>query len=396
MHLQLPPRIFSTQRARVRRMWAGAMAFVLLAGFASLAAAEGIVPLGVRESGPYGFEAPCNYGEVLSGFFMINDGFNFIDASPQCVKASNPSLKIHAVPERWYSDATGRHAEQWPVENPSCPDYAPVVLSIRVATLVNSQSEIKSFRFQGLETFCGMGESHQEYAGGRVSTLGGGDWQRGSGTQFCPAGQVAVGIHGSFQGAYGLKEIGLLCGDPKTGYDNKLVLSPDAPRIDTGTAANHAVLSPPVFDSRATVVKQPMASGFSRLGRVTMPAPVTPSSVTPSSQAVLPAQQPPPVAQPPAQPGHAFTPPTFDDGAQLWACVNAVQGKNKGIACPGLKAGKAYCLRHGFSGALQARADGAPELMVTAAKPGIPVRANNGDVCTANDCVVIAELHCAP
>lgn len=78
----------------------------------------------------------------------------------------------------------------------------------------------------------------------------------------------------------------------------------------------------------------------------------------------------------------------------VWAGANAAQYRR--AACSGLRAGKLFCQIRGFSGALQLRADGSPDLMVAAAQPWIPVRASNGDVCTANDCVVLSELHCAP
>ena len=89
-------------------------------------------------------------------------------------------------------------------------------------------------------------------------------------------------------------------------------------------------------------------------------------------------------------------PPLFGDGARLWACANAVQGKRKGTACSGLKAGKAYCRMQGFSGALRSGADGTPGLTLGAVRPENKVRAVNGDVCTAGGCVAISELHCAP
>lgn len=167
--------------------------------------------------------------------------------------------------------------------------------------------------------------------------------------------------------------------------------SPAAPSLqsrcdaDRAGAANHVVTRAPsnaaeIAGSRAGIFTQPSA------------APAPPAAQPPAEQP--PAQ--PPVAQAPAKPGNAFMPPTFVDGAQLWACANAVQGKVEGAACPGLQAGRMYCRRHGFSGALQTRADGTPDLMVTAAQPGSPVRAVNGEACTANNCAVISELRCAP
>ncbi len=373
------------RRASGWRIWGVPMALAVLSAFAADVAAQGLAPLGVREP----LEAPCGYGEVLTGIFIANDGYTFIDASPQCAKAANPGLKVHAAPERWLGSDTAAE-ERWPVDNPACPGTAPVVLSIRVDTLVNSSSEIKNFRFQRLLISCGVDASHPslEQYGGQASTIGGGDWEQGTGTQFCPAGQVAVGIHGRMQSAYGLDEIGLICGDPQTGYDNPLELRGDQP-IDRNAAARRAVLGQPVLDSHAIVIK-PVSGTSSRLGRLAIPA-----SPAAAGAAVPPVVPPPPVA-PPADPGRLFAPPAFGDGAQLWACTNAVEAKKKGIACPGLKAGKSFCRAQGFSGALQPRADGAPDLAIAATQPGTPVHAVNGDACGAANCIVVVRLHCAP
>ncbi len=176
----------------------------------------------------------------------------------------------------------------------------------------------------------------------------------------------------------------------------------------SGTSALNAVAGShaggdapsPVEKYRSMQVQSGISTlGVSAASHVGSFAPSPPASTVPPAE--QPPMQPSPVAQPPvvqptAKPGNAFMPPTFVDGAQLWACANAVQGTMKGAGCSGLQSGRMYCRRHGFSGALQARADGTPDLMVAPAQPGSPVRAVNGNACMANDCLVISELNCAP
>lgn len=121
---------------------------------------------------------------------------------------------------------------------------------------------------------------------------------------------------------------------------------------------------------------------------------------------VVPQTVPPSAAAPPPQaprmpgdrpmPGEQFTPPLFDDGAQLWACADASQDAKKGGACNGIKAAKQYCRARGYSGVLQQHRDGSPALTLAPPRAGIPVRAVNGDVCVADKCVGVRELDCAP
>lgn len=119
-----------------------------------------------------------------------------------------------------------------------------------------------------------------------------------------------------------------------------------------------------------------------------------------------PANAPPANAPPPAEaprmpddrgmPGKSFAPPLFDDGVQVWACASAEQASKKAGACNGMKAGKQFCRTKGHSGELQQHRDGASGVTVAPARAGIPVRATNGDVCTADNCAVVSELGCAP
>lgn len=177
--------------------------------------------------------------------------------------------------------------------------------------------------------------------------------------------------------------------------------SPAAPNLQRqcdealANAASHSVRRAPsnaaaIVGSRAGIFTQPSAP------------PLTPAAPPPAQAppADAPINPPPPedplVPAGPAMQGQLFSPPLFDDGSQLWACADAVQGRVKGSTCDGIKAGKAYCSAQGYSGALQKRSDGKPAVTVARARAGIPVSAVNGDACTGNACVAISELQCAP
>jgi hypothetical protein len=118
------------------------------------------------------------------------------------------------------------------------------------------------------------------------------------------------------------------------------------------------------------------------------------------------AHAPPPAAAQPAEAprlpgdrpmlGESFTPPLFDDGAQLWACVDAAPDAARRGACNGMKAARMFCRAKGHSGALQQHRDGTPALTTGPTQDDVPARSVNGDVCTTNNCIVITELDCAP
>jgi len=113
-----------------------------------------------------------------------------------------------------------------------------------------------------------------------------------------------------------------------------------------------------------------------------------------TSPAEPPRQQPaqPPAAQP-GNGGHVFAPPSFDDGARLWACASA---KDNVKVCSGVRAGRMFCRTHGFSGGLQKNADGSQGLRLEAVRPGLPVRDIDGNACKTDDCLALAELQCEP
>lgn len=388
------------------RMLAAMAVFALLASFIGTASAEGLAPLGVREAAVYGgFEAPCNKGEVLSGFYVDTDGFGLLGVGPECVLASNPTLKSSAA-LRWYGEdqATGEAREL------ACPDIAPIMLSIRMRTELTTDSEINRFRISNLDTFCGVDATHpsREQAGGEFRGWGTQDNVRvGGGPQFCPAGQVAVGVHGS-SSEDGLTEFGLICGPP-TGYVPTL-----ADRLIRTTAGNSRAFDASKSALGAVQIKQDVRSdSYRRLATPRALPGAIASGVSPANAppADAPSANPPPAASPPLEepppeaprmsadrgmPSESFTLPLFDDGAQLWACANAAQGSKKAGACNGIKAAKQYCRARGYSGVLQQHRDGSPAVTVAPARAGIPIRAANGDVCNAGTCAVVSKLDCAP
>jgi hypothetical protein len=224
------------------RLFVGAMGCVLVLAFANRAAADGIAAFGVPVNAYGGFEAPCNRGEVLTGVWVAE---NFTGINPQCAVASNLSVKNTGVLEGWYGppgwDPAGGGAQGLP-----CPHSAPMMLSIRVTTQADTNigSNARSFHFLKLETFCGVDGSHPslEKAGGLYVMPGPlGEGQLGGGTQFCPAGQVAVGIRGHFYSA--LEVLGLICGDPKIGSRGRQTINQAKPAPGKAGEAARAAAS---------------------------------------------------------------------------------------------------------------------------------------------------------
>jgi hypothetical protein len=119
-----------------------------------------------------------------------------------------------------------------------------------------------------------------------------------------------------------------------------------------------------------------------------------PGLLAPAPAGPPPRQQPAsPPAAPPGHAGPVYAPPLFDDGARLWACAGA---KGNVKACSGIRAGQVFCRTHGFSGGLQNNADGSPGFRLEAVRVGLPVRDIDGNACKTDDCMALAELHCAP
>ncbi len=390
------------------------------------------------------FFARCPQGQLLTGV-ELRAGDDIDAIRPICVAAYGPQSVAYRTP--YPSTLPGANRQL------ACTDYRPYkypVAPVVIGMYIRSEGSTETVN--NIHLVCGLAASDQSnpgqtlYPGYNVSNppivrfdAPAGDHPGRDGEQYCPNDLVAVGIQG--RAGARLDAVGLLCGTPELTPEPTTSLGgpwfPQPPvalgRVQSTTPAPPLKTmggEPPICArardararnspatssletqcrdaggsfmdrARATPVKQPMGGGYSRLGRL-----ATPASAPPAGPAVVPVEQPPvqqppaaqpPVAQGPAKPGNAFMPPTFVDGAQLWACANAVQGKVKGSECSGLQAGRMYCRRHGFSGALQTRADGTPDLMVAAAQPGSPVRAVNGEACTAKNCAVISELRCAP
>ena len=161
----------------------------------------------------------------------------------------------------------------------------------------------------------------------------------------------------------------------------------------TAAAESHVgTVAPSTAEKYRNMGVKPAAEALGAVSHIGMLAP------SPPAPAVAPPDAQPPAEPPPGEraPDHAFVPPMFVDGAQLWACFDAAHAEANGAACQGVEAGVAFCRQQGFSGVVPTGADGAPDLTLGAVRPENRVRAINGDACTANNCVVVAELHCAP
>ena len=394
MNTELRRAIFKPTRATCTwQIRSVATAFALVTGCGT-ASAEGLAPLGSVENGYAGFEAPCGPGEVLSGLWADTDGNQLLGVSPRCVMASDPTGKSPVAP-RWYPEDQQRGEARELL----CRPYAPVVQSIRMRTELDTYPQNQRFRISNLETFC-VGDAG-EYPGGQYQGWGWDNSDRvrvGGGTQFCPAGQVAVGVHGRALPGDGLTEFGLICG-PRTGYAPTRV----ADRLTPINAGHNTVSSVSESALGAIQPKQDVrGDSYRRLGSPRVLPSVIGAAVSPVK---APPANPPAAAPPPdtprmpdgrGMPGENFAPPLFDDGAQVWACANAAQASKKAGACNGMKAGKVFCLAKGYSGALQQQRDGTPGMTIAPARAGIQVRAATGDACAADECTIVSRLECAP
>jgi hypothetical protein len=89
-------------------------------------------------------------------------------------------------------------------------------------------------------------------------------------------------------------------------------------------------------------------------------------------------------AAPPAPGGERFAPPTFPDGARLWACTSA-QDTN----CDGRAASIAYCAARGLRGPVR---NGSP---ASVDRGSAPVRNVQGAACFSHKCAVVNDLECS-
>lgn len=187
--------------------------------------------------GPGGgqFKAPCNAGEMLAGF-ELRTGDDVDAIRPVCVIATGPSAigprplttdsglvgqsgGLFDTPQLapgWYG-GTGGH-----IERLLCPDSAPVVIGIDVAA-----EGVDTIVVNNIHLFCAQAAAGQVAAAnpsnvfdapGYTPTAGafglnGSDARVRSGSERCPEGQLAVGLHG--RSGRWLDAMGLICDAPR-------------------------------------------------------------------------------------------------------------------------------------------------------------------------------------
>lgn len=414
---------------------------VAAASVGSTLHAEAYLPV-IGGGGGAQFMQPCPSGQNLTGFELrVGDDVDAI--RPLCVISYGPS-KISApeltsgsglvagatifdaatLTAGWHGGPGGG------IQRLMCPASTPIVIGIDVAA-----EGVDHIIVNNIHVFCGLAVNDQVPAANPSAifdapgytpsrgTFGlGGGRTAGvrTGTQRCPAGQVAIGVHGRY-GVW-LDAMGLICDAPRLtkpplalgrvmvggrnskprpppkrvgdepmmcarARDARARKSPTAARLEVECQASLAARAAKPINRSVEVTRTKTSA--SMLRAISASRPARPPSATPAPPKPVP-------PKPAPAPDNVFMPPTFLDGARLWACIDAAQGEAEGAACTGITAGNAYCRMQGFPDGLHAGADGAVDVVVKAVRAGTPVRAVYGDACTSNDCVVIDAMRCSP
>lgn len=385
MHIQSFQALRFAVDCRQRRSVA-LMAAVLAASLSGHAwADEYLDPIG----GPGGgkFQVLCPGGQLLIGFDLrVADD---VDAMrPVCATAYGPNVVDDVSQGNWYGGTGGRfHAA-------ICPSDRPIVYGLSV-------------RAEGVDTIivntialdCGLaaetqlakqdpnrsdpgfsGPSYMPASQTRIwlgyGIGGGGKRATGLGDrQHCPIGQVAVGVHG--RSGIWLDAIGLICGEPRMAGNGHAPPSP-LPKKNIAEQATKTGLTPASKTAAASV-------GIAR--RSTQASRSTAVGIMSAGQVSSPAVPAPPVVVPNVPQPVVFNPPLLEDNAQLWACADTTARDVDAGLCSGIESAQAYCQLRG--------AQSGPDLIIADARPGLTVRAVNGDVCQdANVCRVVSQLQC--
>jgi hypothetical protein len=355
--------------------------------------------------GPGGgqFKAQCGAEEQLAGFELrvghdvdairgvcvtakgpreigarpLTAGSGLVTTGPQTGLLRGPS----ELESGWYG-GTGGH-----IERLLCPDETPVVVGIDVAAEGAATVVVNN-----IHLYCGIAAASQELAahpanvfdapGYRptpgafgIEALGGRSAKVSAGSQRCPSGQVAVGVHG--RSGKWLDAMGLICGAPRVQKapvalgrvpPSKPSPTPAAQRIDA--LPDRAGGAGRIHDRSSAETSTP----FAQARRAAMPTSVMPAAPGPVQ-------------------GRHFAPPVFDDGAQLWACTVGEDGEPR--SCDGARAATLYCRAKGWSGAVRTREDGATAPKIGTGDPALATRRVDGTHCT-EACPVVSELVCTP
>ncbi len=274
------------------------IAALLAAAMSSPAWADNLLdPLG--GNGGDQFSARCSNDQLLTGF-ELRAGDDVGAIRPLCVTALAPSKVSAASPGDWHGGAGGS------IANVVCPSATPIVTGLLVGA---EGPQVKVVN--NIYLFCGVAAAAQVISMNPLASFNAPDYDNGSHgrfsllydgeTQRCPAGQVAVGVHGR-SGAL-LDAIGLICGalpaPAKTlGRVKPNATSPPHPAgwtICDAARDARARNSPAAPNLEAQCAKLPAKA----IGRVTPTGTASPGLPPPAAPAPPPETQVPPVESDP-------------------------------------------------------------------------------------------------
>src|SRR5215204_2638979 len=168
-------------------------------------------------SGGDQFVARCSPGQMLTGFLLLTG--DDVDAiRPLCAVAHGPDKAVSDNFVRPFHGGTGGDKKFLP-----CPDHAPFVTGMYVRA-----EGVDTIIVNNIRLWCGMAAPTQQPSEYPAAVFDGPDHPNlyGAGLifgparaktreslQHCPAGLVAVGIHG--RSGVWLDSLGLICGAPK-------------------------------------------------------------------------------------------------------------------------------------------------------------------------------------
>jgi hypothetical protein len=190
----------------------------LLVGAGGTAHADAYLPtIGGAGGGQY--ITPCPAGQNLGGF-QLRSGDDVDAIRPACVISQGPSEIIAPpVATSWTGGSGG--SERWVV----CPATTPIVIGMYV-----QWEGVDTITVNSIHLYCGKAVAvaqalpaqpaaifdaprYVPSAGWGGIGIDGDDASRGSASQTCPQGQVAIGVHG--RSGVWLDSMGLICGAPR-------------------------------------------------------------------------------------------------------------------------------------------------------------------------------------
>ena len=190
----------------------------LLSTASGIARADAYLPpIGGAGGGQY--VTPCPAGQNLGGF-QLRTGDDVDAMRPACVISVGPAeISAPPVSTPWTGGSGG--GERWVV----CPAVTPIVIGMEV-----SWEGVDTVTVNSIHLYCGRavttaqampaypaavfdGPRYVPSSGWGGIGIDGDDARRGGDQQSCPAGQVAIGVHG--KSGIWLDSMGLICGAPR-------------------------------------------------------------------------------------------------------------------------------------------------------------------------------------